>query len=139
MTWGEYYKTLDKFEVLMSSQSREDDIYFHPDPRRSPHEEGQGCGLVRCYAVRAFTLCIMTTRLTIHRSVVCPISLMSQWESEAKKLTSGLRVVQHHGASRTTGMLRTIRTQAMLTPSFLRPERTGARAHCSHIVLSCDL
>ncbi|KAH9847016.1 SNF2 family N-terminal domain-containing protein [Lenzites betulinus] len=34
--------------------------------------------------------------------VVCPVALVSQWESEVKKYTSGLRVVQHHGASRTS-------------------------------------
>ncbi|KAI0753220.1 SNF2 family N-terminal domain-containing protein [Daedaleopsis nitida] len=34
--------------------------------------------------------------------VVCPVSLVSQWESETKKYTSGLRVVQHHGSNRTT-------------------------------------
>ncbi|KAI0640403.1 SNF2 family N-terminal domain-containing protein [Trametes meyenii] len=32
--------------------------------------------------------------------VVCPVSLVSQWASEVKKYTSGLRVVQHHGPSR---------------------------------------
>ncbi|CDO71519.1 hypothetical protein BN946_scf184910.g18 [Trametes cinnabarina] len=33
--------------------------------------------------------------------VVCPVSLVSQWESEVKKYTSGLRVIQHHGGNRT--------------------------------------
>ncbi|KAI9068646.1 hypothetical protein FKP32DRAFT_1561262 [Trametes sanguinea] len=34
--------------------------------------------------------------------VVCPVSLVSQWESEVKKYTSGLRVIQHHGGNRTS-------------------------------------
>ncbi|KAI0768279.1 SNF2 family N-terminal domain-containing protein [Trametes elegans] len=34
--------------------------------------------------------------------VVCPVALVSQWESEVKKYTSGLRVVQHHGGNRTS-------------------------------------
>ncbi|KAI8972436.1 SNF2 family N-terminal domain-containing protein [Trametes punicea] len=34
--------------------------------------------------------------------VVCPVSLVSQWESEVKKYTAGLRVVQHHGPGRTS-------------------------------------
>ncbi|KAM5539722.1 hypothetical protein V8D89_006535 [Ganoderma adspersum] len=34
--------------------------------------------------------------------IIAPVALVSQWESETKKYTSGLRVVQHHGASRTT-------------------------------------
>lgn len=36
-------------------------------------------------------------------SVVCPVSLVSQWASEIQKMTVGLRVIEHHGATRTTG------------------------------------
>ena len=42
--------------------------------------------------------------LIYHHRVVCPVALVSQWETETKKYTSGLRVIQHHGPSRTTGM-----------------------------------
>ncbi|THH29503.1 hypothetical protein EUX98_g4700 [Antrodiella citrinella] len=34
--------------------------------------------------------------------VVCPVAVVSQWASEVKKMTNGLKVVEHHGPSRTT-------------------------------------
>lgn len=36
------------------------------------------------------------------RRVVCPVSLVSQWASEIEKMAVGLRVIQHHGPSRTS-------------------------------------
>jgi hypothetical protein len=41
--------------------------------------------------------------LTVPHRVVCPVSLVSQWASEIEKMCVGLRVVEHHGATRTTG------------------------------------
>ncbi|KAH8101775.1 SNF2 family N-terminal domain-containing protein [Cristinia sonorae] len=34
--------------------------------------------------------------------VICPVAVVGQWVAEIKKMTVGLRVVEHHGASRTT-------------------------------------
>ncbi|EJD05330.1 uncharacterized protein FOMMEDRAFT_138838 [Fomitiporia mediterranea MF3/22] len=34
--------------------------------------------------------------------VVCPVALVSQWASEIQKMAVGLRVIEHHGPSRTT-------------------------------------
>ncbi|TDL20620.1 hypothetical protein BD410DRAFT_725354 [Rickenella mellea] len=33
--------------------------------------------------------------------VVCPVALVSQWASEIKKMVVGMRVIEHHGPSRT--------------------------------------
>ncbi|KAG9313720.1 hypothetical protein JVU11DRAFT_6070 [Chiua virens] len=33
--------------------------------------------------------------------VVCPVSLVSQWAAEISRMTVGLRVIEHHGPSRT--------------------------------------
>ncbi|KAI0693693.1 SNF2 family N-terminal domain-containing protein [Cerioporus squamosus] len=60
--------------------------------------------------------------------VVCPISLMSQWESEAKKLTSGLRVVQHHGANRTTDPYELERAHIVVTSYSVVTSEHGAFA-----------
>ena len=35
-------------------------------------------------------------------SVVCPVSLVSQWASEISRMAVGLRVIEHHGQNRTT-------------------------------------
>ncbi|KAI5118940.1 hypothetical protein M0805_006286 [Coniferiporia weirii] len=34
--------------------------------------------------------------------VVCPVALVSQWASEINKMAVGLRVIEHHGPTRTT-------------------------------------
>ncbi|KAL5520694.1 hypothetical protein ACEPAF_2696 [Sanghuangporus sanghuang] len=34
--------------------------------------------------------------------VICPVALVPQWASEIRKMAVGLRVVEHHGPSRTT-------------------------------------
>ncbi|KAG0693585.1 SNF2 family N-terminal domain-containing protein [Suillus ampliporus] len=38
--------------------------------------------------------------------VVCPVALVSQWASEIAKMAVGLRVIEHHGQSRTTDPLK---------------------------------
>ncbi|KAG1743712.1 SNF2 family N-terminal domain-containing protein [Suillus paluster] len=38
--------------------------------------------------------------------VICPVALVSQWASEIAKMAVGLRVIEHHGQSRTTDPLR---------------------------------
>ncbi|OAX34772.1 hypothetical protein K503DRAFT_774190 [Rhizopogon vinicolor AM-OR11-026] len=38
--------------------------------------------------------------------VVCPVALVSQWASEIQKMAVGLRVIEHHGQSRTTDPLK---------------------------------
>ncbi|KAG2134132.1 SNF2 family N-terminal domain-containing protein [Suillus clintonianus] len=38
--------------------------------------------------------------------VVCPVALVSQWASEITKMAVGLRVIEHHGQSRTTDPLK---------------------------------
>lgn len=35
--------------------------------------------------------------------VVCPVALVGQWASEIRKMAVGLQVIEHHGATRTTG------------------------------------
>ncbi|CAL1709544.1 unnamed protein product [Somion occarium] len=34
--------------------------------------------------------------------VVCPVAVVSQWAEEIRKMTKGLRVIEHHGPSRTS-------------------------------------
>ncbi|KAL1757353.1 SNF2 family N-terminal domain-containing protein [Schizophyllum commune] len=34
--------------------------------------------------------------------IVCPLALVEQWESEAKKMAPGIKVVKHHGSNRTS-------------------------------------
>ena len=41
-----------------------------------------------------------TQRYTKSHSVVCPVSLVSQWASEIQKMVVGLKVIEHHGPSR---------------------------------------
>ncbi|KAG2749716.1 hypothetical protein P692DRAFT_20833145 [Suillus brevipes Sb2] len=38
--------------------------------------------------------------------VICPVALVSQWASEIAKMAVGLRVIEHHGQSRTTDPLK---------------------------------
>lgn len=40
--------------------------------------------------------------ILLRSSVVCPVSLVSQWAAEISRMAVGLRVIEHHGQSRTT-------------------------------------
>ncbi|THH01396.1 hypothetical protein EW145_g6925 [Phellinidium pouzarii] len=65
--------------------------------------------------------------------VVCPVALVSQWASEISKMAVGLRVIEHHGPTRTTKHIR-------LFLSSKDPE-TLRRAHIvitSYSVLSSE-
>ena len=56
---------------------------------------------VRCKAMIIYLPCKMEL-ISLRSSVVCPVSLVSQWASEISRIAVGLRVVEHHGQSRTT-------------------------------------
>ncbi|TBU59783.1 SNF2 family N-terminal domain-containing protein [Dichomitus squalens] len=60
--------------------------------------------------------------------VVCPVALVSQWASEVKKYTSGLRVVQHHGPSRSTDAYELERAHIVVTSYSVITSEYGAFA-----------
>ncbi|KAF8452372.1 SNF2 family N-terminal domain-containing protein [Boletus edulis BED1] len=47
--------------------------------------------------------------------VVCPVSLVSQWASEISRMAVGLRVIEHHGQSRTTDPLKLQQAHVVVT------------------------
>lgn len=51
--------------------------------------------------------------------VVCPVALVGQWASEIQKMAVGLKVVEHHGPSRSKGKL----ANGRLTPHAAHLER----------------
>ena len=55
---------------------------------------------VRCKAMIIYLPCKMEL-ISLRSSVVCPVSLISQWASEISRTAVGLRVIQYHGQSRT--------------------------------------
>ncbi|KAJ8475179.1 hypothetical protein ONZ51_g6714 [Trametes cubensis] len=58
--------------------------------------------------------------------VVCPVALVSQWESEVKKYTSGLRVIQHHGGTRTSDPSELERAHIVVTSYSVVTSEYGA-------------
>ncbi|KAI0634006.1 SNF2 family N-terminal domain-containing protein [Trametes polyzona] len=58
--------------------------------------------------------------------VICPVALVSQWESEVKKYTTGLRVRQHHGASRTSDPYELERAHIVVTSYSVVTSEYGA-------------
>ncbi|KAG8961732.1 hypothetical protein FRC00_011446 [Tulasnella sp. 408] len=48
-------------------------------------------------------------------SVVCPASVVTQWEAEIKKMAPGLRVLAHHGASRSKDGARLAQFDVVMT------------------------
>ncbi|KAG8215967.1 putative ATP-dependent helicase, partial [Butyriboletus roseoflavus] len=47
--------------------------------------------------------------------VICPVSLVSQWASEISRMAVGLRVIEHHGQSRTTDPLKLQQAHVVVT------------------------
>ncbi|KAL4076720.1 SNF2 family N-terminal domain-containing protein [Scleroderma yunnanense] len=47
--------------------------------------------------------------------VICPVSLVSQWASEVKKMTEKLIVIEHHGSNRTTDPYNLQRAHVVIT------------------------
>ncbi|PCH37549.1 hypothetical protein WOLCODRAFT_92425 [Wolfiporia cocos MD-104 SS10] len=47
--------------------------------------------------------------------VVCPVAVVSQWASEIKKIAIGLRVIEHHGPSRTSDPAELSRAHVVIT------------------------
>lgn len=47
--------------------------------------------------------------------VICPVSLVSQWASEIKKMTENLIVIEHHGQSRTTDPYKLQKAHVVIT------------------------
>ncbi|KAH0831071.1 hypothetical protein J3R83DRAFT_13598 [Lanmaoa asiatica] len=47
--------------------------------------------------------------------VICPVSLVSQWASEISRMAVGLRVIEHHGQSRTTDPLKLKQAHVVVT------------------------
>lgn len=48
-------------------------------------------------------------------SVICPVSLVSQWASEIARMAVGLRVIEHHGQSRTKDPLKLQQAHVVVT------------------------
>lgn len=57
--------------------------------------------LVHCKTTVIDLMCEMVF-ISFLSSVICPVSLVSQWASEISRMAIGLRVIEHHGQSRTT-------------------------------------
>ncbi|KAH7882890.1 SNF2 family N-terminal domain-containing protein [Phlebopus sp. FC_14] len=47
--------------------------------------------------------------------VICPVSLVSQWAAEISRIAVGLRVIEHHGQSRTTEPLKLKQAHVVIT------------------------
>ncbi|KAI0922976.1 hypothetical protein AcV5_009827 [Taiwanofungus camphoratus] len=47
--------------------------------------------------------------------VICPVAVVSQWASEIKKIAIGLRVIEHHGQSRTSDPTEIERAHVVIT------------------------
>ncbi|KAH9937842.1 SNF2 family N-terminal domain-containing protein [Epithele typhae] len=60
--------------------------------------------------------------------VVCPVALVSQWENEVKKYAPSLRVVQHHGPSRTSDPRELERAHIVVTSYSVVTSEFGAYA-----------
>ncbi|EIW80017.1 hypothetical protein CONPUDRAFT_126467 [Coniophora puteana RWD-64-598 SS2] len=58
--------------------------------------------------------------------VICPVALVSQWAQEIKRLSTGLRVLEHHGQSRTTDPLK-LRSHHVVITSYT----TAASEHAA--------
>ncbi|EGO26624.1 hypothetical protein SERLADRAFT_447781 [Serpula lacrymans var. lacrymans S7.9] len=58
--------------------------------------------------------------------VVCPVSLVSQWASEIQKMAIGLRVIEHHGASRTSDPTRLQQAHVVVTSYSILASEYGA-------------
>ncbi|KAF9224682.1 hypothetical protein BS17DRAFT_766085 [Gyrodon lividus] len=48
-------------------------------------------------------------------SVICPVALVSQWVAEISRTAVGLRVIEHHGQSRTTDPLKLKQAHVVVT------------------------
>ncbi|KAF9224688.1 hypothetical protein BS17DRAFT_778808 [Gyrodon lividus] len=47
--------------------------------------------------------------------VICPVALVSQWAAEISRMAVGLRVIEHHGQSRTTDPLKLKQAHVVVT------------------------
>jgi SNF2 family DNA or RNA helicase len=70
-------------------------------PKKSDKQDGWAAGTLYVYLTFFSRYFYMLTVSPCR--VVCPVALVSQWASEIQKMCVGLRVIEHHGASRTTG------------------------------------
>ena len=66
-------------------------------PKKSDKEDGWSPSTLYVFSP------VKTMVPSFHDSVICPVSLVSQWASEIKKMTEKLVVIEHHGQSRTIG------------------------------------
>lgn len=89
-------KTTQIVSRIVDYKMKEDD-----DAKR---KENKKFGKATLYV---FPLCIRGgTGRSLHiPSVVCPASVVTQWQAEMKKMAPSLRVLAHHGASRSKGAL----------------------------------
>ncbi|KAF7982840.1 hypothetical protein HWV62_25802 [Athelia sp. TMB] len=60
--------------------------------------------------------------------VVCPVALVSQWASEIQKMAVGLRVIEHHGPSRTTDPVKLMKAHVVVTSYSIVSSEHGAYA-----------
>ncbi|THH19390.1 hypothetical protein EW146_g1739 [Bondarzewia mesenterica] len=58
--------------------------------------------------------------------VVCPVSLVSQWASEVRKMVNGLTVIEHHGPSRTTNPDQLKKAHVVITSYAIVASEYGA-------------
>lgn len=69
---------------------------------------------VRCKAMGTHLMREMAF-ISFPSSVICPVSLVSQWASEISRMAVGLRVIEHHGQSRTTDPLKLKQAHVVVT------------------------
>lgn len=65
-------------------------------PRRADKDDGYSASTMYVTFYHHLGICADGTQ-----RVVCPVALVSQWASEIQKMVVGLRVIEHHGPSRT--------------------------------------
>jgi SNF2 family DNA or RNA helicase len=98
-------------------------------PKKSDKAEGWAAGTLCVEPDKVFRLCHL---LKLCYRVVCPVSLVSQWASEIQKMAVGIRVIEHHGANRTTGQSYYTYDRDILSKPALDP----AKLKQAHVVVT---
>lgn len=124
-------KTTQIVSRIVDYKMKEDD-----DVKR---KETKKYGKTTLYAPLSDTTSGVGRSLYMH-SVVCPASVVTQWEAEIKKMAPGLRVLAHHGSSRSKGISASVRSFWRRLLTALRDAVTRRRPprpiRCRHDVLS---